>query len=194
MNTTPTPMQPAQTQNNNTQQLTMPVGSEQQITMPRPQEPSAWDKFKNWAENTGDAMQAASVGYATGATLGNFDEAMGAATAAVTFNPDNYTMGRDAVRQLQENLKNNYPNIYNGAEIAGVTHTNKYIPSSVMPVITGIGYANSLDNIPANIMQNAAVSRASKGMQKIPLFSQDVLNFGQNLASWYLLNQENETK
>ena len=46
-----------------------------------------WDKFTNWAEHIGDAMQAGAVGYATGATLGNFDEAMGAATAAVTQTP-----------------------------------------------------------------------------------------------------------
>ena len=142
-----------QTLNSNVQQLRMPAGSEQQITMPKPQEPSTWNKFKNWVENTGTAMQAASVGYATGATLGNFDEAMGTATAAVTGNPSNYTMGRDATRKLQNDLQQRHPYIYGGSEVVGVTHANKYIPAYVMPVIAGIGYANNWGNTPINIIK-----------------------------------------
>ena len=82
------------------QQLTMPTYEQYQMMQPKE---SAWEKFKNFAENTGDAMQAGAVGYATGASLGNFDEAMGAATAALTANSDNYAMGRNATRQLQNN-------------------------------------------------------------------------------------------
>ena len=180
MNTIPTPLQPAQTQNNNIQQLTMPAGSQYQITMPRPQEPSTWDKFKNWAENTGDAMQAGAVGYATGATLGNFDEAMGAATAAVTFNPDNYTMGRDAVRQLQNDLQQRHPYIYGGAEFTGAittpmhlakdtTFANKALNALTDTGLASIGYAQNLDDFAANLVANGLANIAGLGLERLPI-------------------------
>ncbi|MBO6281197.1 MAG: hypothetical protein J6N49_01555 [Alphaproteobacteria bacterium] len=185
---------PVQTQNNNVQQQTMPEGSEQQITMPKPQEESALDKFVNWAENTGDAMQAGAVGYASGASLGNFDEAMGAANAAVTLNPDNYTMGRDATRQLQNDLQQRHPYIYGGAEVLGATTTSMFTKPILAPVVAGIGYANSLNDIPINIGKNAIVSRYTNGIQKINILPKALRNFGQNVSSEYLLNKEKQEK
>lgn len=137
-------------------------------------------------------MQAASVGFATGATLGNFDEAMGATAAKLTRNPNNYARVRDSVRQLQNDLPQRHPYIYGGAEIVGATYANKLFPTYAMPVAAGIGYANSLENVPVNIVKNAIVSRATKGIQKIPYLPDFYRNFGQNWASWYLLDQENK--
>ena len=177
INTTPTTLQ---TQNNNIKQPTMPVESQYQITMPSPQEPSTWDKFKNWAENTGDAMQAASVGYATGASLGNFDEAMGTATAAVTGNPDNYIMGRDAVRQLQNDLQQRHPYIYGGAEFVGAMQTpmhlfkdttfaNKARNAITDTISASAGYAENWDDFATNLAVNGAANIAGLSLERLPI-------------------------
>lgn len=138
-----------------------------------------WDKFTNWAEHTGDAMQASAVGYATGATLGNFDEAMGAATAAVTLNPDNYTMGRDAVRQLQNDLQQRHPYIYGGAEFTGAmttpmhlvkdtTFANKALNALTDTGLASVGYAQSLDDFAANLAVNGIANAAGLPIDVIP--------------------------
>ena len=57
------------------------------------------------ANNFADATEAATVGYATGATLGNFDEALGTATAALTLNPNNYTIVRPLVQLSKKFIK-----------------------------------------------------------------------------------------
>ncbi|MBQ8464794.1 MAG: hypothetical protein IJ545_02155, partial [Alphaproteobacteria bacterium] len=86
-------------------------------------ETSAWDTVKQWKDNIADGMQAGAVGYTTGVTLGNFDEITGGATAALTGNPDNYKMGRDATRKLQNDLRERHPYIYNIAETIGTVTT-----------------------------------------------------------------------
>ena len=88
---------------------------------------STWDTLKNAANNFAGGTEAFSVGYATGASLGNFDEGMGAATAAVTGNLDNYTMGRDAVRQLQNNLQQQHPLAYGAGEFIGAMQTPMHL-------------------------------------------------------------------
>lgn len=188
----------AQLPNNNVPQLRMPTGSEQQITMPsyelqqKMQQPSAWDKVKNATNNFAGGTEAFSVGYATGASLGNFDEAMGTATAAVTGNRNNYTMGRNATRQLQTELEQRYPNIYGGAEILGATLSGKYLSPYLSPIVAGFGYAGSRNDILENIGKNVLVSRFTREIQKIPWLSQDWRNFAQNAANWYLLKKEKE--
>ena len=120
-------------QNNNQQQLRMPAGSEQQITMPsyelqqKIQQPSTWDQVRNAANNFANITKTATVGYATGATLGNFDEGMGIATAAVTLNPNNYYLGKDATKQLQKELEQRHPYVYNGAEFVGAMTTPMHL-------------------------------------------------------------------
>ena len=73
--------------------------------------------------------------FSTGITLGNFDEVMGGATAALTGNPDNYSMGRDAVRQLQKEHSQRHPYIYGGAEFVGAMMAPMHIfpPPPDMP-------------------------------------------------------------
>ena len=196
LNQTPFPKRMAQTPQaeNNNLRWEKPQGSEYQITMPKPQEVTTWDKLKDWAENTGDAMQAGAVGYATGATLGNFDEAMGTAPAAVTLDPRNYTMGRDAVRRLQNDLNHKYPYIYGGAEALGVTLSGMLTKPALASIIAGIGYADNVRDIPANIEKNAVVARFTNGIQKINVLPKEIRDFGQNAASEYLLNKEKEEK
>ena len=149
----------------------MPEGSEQQITMPKPQEESALDKFTNWAENTGDAMQAGAVGYASGASLGNFDEAMGTATAAVTLNPDNYTMGRDATRQLQNDLQQRHPYIYGGGEFLGAMNTPMHLVKDETlaqkgfnaltdTLMASVGYADNWNDFGTNLAVNGIANAA----------------------------------
>ena len=197
MNTAPVPimqMPQAQTSTNNVQQLTMPAGSQYQITMPRPQEPTAWDKFTNWAEHTGDAMQAGAVGYATGATLGNFDEAMGAATAAVTLNPDNYTMGRDATRQLQNDLQQRHPYIYGGGEFLGVMNTPMHLVKDKTlaqkgfnaltdTLMASVGYAQNGDDFLTNLAVNGIANAAGLTFDAIPILRTLGSNTGKNLLN-----------
>lgn len=192
MNTTPTPLQ---TLNNNVQQLTMPAGSEQQITMPKPQEPTAWNKFTEWAENTGDTIQAATVGYATGASLGNFDEAMGGATAAVTLNPDNYTLGRDATRNLQNNLQQRHPYIYGGSEFVGAMTTpmhlfketsfaNKARNALTDTINASVGYAQNGDDFLTNLAVNGIANTIGLKAEQLPLWrvsTRPIMQFGKSL-------------
>lgn len=147
--------------------------------MPKSQEPSTWDKFKDWANNTGDAMQAGAVGYTTGATLGNFDEAMGTVTAAVTGNPGNYTMGRDATRKLQNDLQQRHPYIYGGAEFVGAMQTpmhlvkdttfaNKALNAATDTLNASAGYAENWNDFGTNLAVNGAANIAGLTLDKIP--------------------------
>ena len=173
------------TQNNNTQQLQMPAGSEQQLTMPsyelqQPQT-STWDKIKNAANNFADATQAATVGYATGASLGNFDEAMGTATAAVTGNPNNYTLGRDATRQLQNNLQKQHPYVYGGAEFAGAmttpmhlakdtTFANKALNAFTDTLNASAGYAQNWKDFGTNLAVNGIANIVGLKAEQLPIW------------------------
>ena len=185
---------PVQTKNSNIPQLQMPAGSEQQITMPKPQEPTAWNKFTEWAENTGDAIQAATVGYATGASLGNFDEAMGGATAAVTLNPDNYTLGRDATRNLQNNLQQRHPYIYGGSEFVGAMTTpmhlfketsfaNKARNALTDTINASVGYAENWNDFGTNLAINGAANTIGLAFDAIPILRTLGSNTGKNLLS-----------
>ena len=161
------------------QQLKMPAGSEYYITTPKPQESNSWDKIKDWAENTGDAMQAGAVGYATGATLGNFDEGIGAATSAVTGNHDNYTMGRDATRQLQNELQQRHPYIYGGAEFVGAMTTPMHLAKGenfkqkafnalTDTINASAGYAQNKDDFLTNLAVNGIANVAGLPIDVIP--------------------------
>ncbi|MBR3501662.1 MAG: hypothetical protein IKO06_02020 [Alphaproteobacteria bacterium] len=185
----------AQLPNNSQQQLRMPKGSEQQITMPKPQQPTTWDKFKDWAENTGDAMQAGAVGYTTGATLGNFDEGMGLATEAVTLNSNNYTIGRDATRQLQKELKQRHPYIYDGAEFIGTMTTpmhlaketsfaNKALNAFTDTLSASAGYAENWNDFITNLAVNGIANGIGVKAEQLPMFRA----IGSNLGRWMAKN------
>ena len=160
------------------QQLTMPTYEQYQMMQPKE---SAWEKFKNFAENTGDAVQAGAVGYATGASLGNFDETMGAATAALTANSDNYAMGRNATRQLQNNLQQQHPYIYGGAEFVGAmttpmhlakdtTFANKAFNALTDTLNASAGYAENWNDFGTNLAVNGIANTAGLKAEQLPIF------------------------
>ena len=183
---------------NNAQQLQMPAGTQQQITMPsyelqqQLQQPSTWDKVKNAANNFAGGTEAFSVGYATGATLGNFDEGMGAATAAVTFNPNNYAIGRDATRQLQNDLQQQHPIAYGVGEFTGAMMTPMHLTKGenfkqkAFNALTdtlnaSAGYAENWNDFGTNLVANGAANIAGLAFDAIPVFRTLGSNTGKNL-------------
>ena len=135
--TTPIPMATA-----TPQMTTQPITSQVQ------QQPnkSAWDTVKQLGNNFADATEAGVLGYATGASLGNFDEAMGGATTA--FGVD-YKGARNAVRQLQNNLSQQNPYIYKGMEMIGAATTPMQL---LRGTSRGVQAANALaDTINASV-------------------------------------------
>ncbi len=178
---------PAQLPNNNIQQLRMPMGSEQQITMPsyelqqKIQQPSTWDRVRNAANNFADITKTATVGYADGATLGNFDEGMGVATAAVTFNPNNYYLGRDATRQLQKELQAKHPYVYGGAEFVGAMTTpmhlvkgenfkQKAFNAFTDTINASAGYAENWNDFGTNLAVNGIANIIGLTAEQLPLW------------------------
>ena len=216
-------------QNNNQQQLQMPAGTQQQITMPsyelqqQLQQPSTWDKVKNAANNFAGGTEAFSVGYATGATLGNFDEGMGAATAAVTFNPNNYTMGRNATRQLQNDLQQQHPIAYGVGEFTGAMTTPMHLAKGenfkqkAFNALTdtlnaSAGYAENLNDFGTNLAVNGIANIAGLTLDKIPItravgsttaklltngrkvVKQGINSFGDKLKNMYYKEDEDEER
>lgn len=188
-------------QNNNQQQLRMPAGSEQQITMPsyelqqKIQQPSTWDQVRNAANNFADITKTATVGYATGATLGNFDEGMGIATAAVTLNPNNYYLGKDATKQLQKELKQRHPYVYNGAEFVGAMTTpmhlvkgdnfkQKAFNAFTDTLNASAGYAENWNDFGTNLAVNGIANIIGLKAEQLPLWrasARPLAQFGKKI-------------
>ena len=186
-------------QNNIQQQLRMPAGTQQQITMPsyelqqQLQQPSTWDKVKNAANNFAGGTEAFSVGYATGATLGNFDEGMGAATAAVTLNPNNYSMGRDAIRQLQNDLQQQHPIAYGVGEFTGAMTTPMHLAKGenfkqkAFNALTdtlnaSAGYAENWNDFGTNLAVNGIANIIGLTAEQLPLWrasARPLMQFGK---------------
>jgi len=110
----------------------------------------------------------------------NFDEAMGTATAAVTGNPNNYTLGRDATRQLQNNLQKQHPYVYGGAEFAGAmttpmhlvkdtTFANKAVNAFTDTLNASAGYAQNWKDFGTNLAVNGIANSAGLSFDKVPL-------------------------
>ena len=142
-------------------------------------ETSAWNTVKQWKDNIADGMQAGAVGYTTGVTLGNFDEITGGATAALTGNPDNYKMGRDATRKLQNDLRERHPYIYGGAEFLGAmtspmhlfkdtTKVNKALNAATDTLNASAGYAENWKDFGTNLIVNGAANTLGLKIDKIP--------------------------
>ena len=214
--TTPTPWEQSNTVQQltmpvDTQQLTMPAGTQQQITMPRNQfqqeSGGVWNTIKRTAENFADATEAGTVGYTSGLTLGNFDEGMGAATALVTGNSDHYRLGRDATRQLQNDLQQRHPYIYEGAEFVGAMASptdyltkfvtpSKIADATVSTLAASAGYAKNWKDFGENLIANGVANTAglifdqlsrSKGVGRLirkPV--KQLLNYSTDKAkNWY---------
>lgn len=153
---------------------------------------SAWDRVKNAANNFAGGTEAFSVGYATGATLGNFDEGMGTATAAVTLKPNNYAMGRDATRQLQNDLQQQHPIAYGVGEFTGAmttplhlvkdtTFANKALNAATDTLNASAGYAENWDDFWTNLAVNGAANMVGLTFDAIPILRTLGSNTGKNL-------------
>lgn len=145
-------------------------------TTNNPQQSSLGNNIYKGLKSFADATETAVIAGTEGATLGNFDEIMGAATAAATLNKDNYTMGRDAIRQYQKKLQEKSPVIYGSAEFIGAMAAIMHCPESVLTkmkisnpqlfnaisdtFVASSGYAENwkdfFANLPANGLANAA--------------------------------------
>lgn len=142
---------------------------------------NAWDRVKNAANNFAGGTEAFSVGYATGATLGNFDEGMGTATAAVTLKPNNYAMGRDATRQLQNDLQQQHPIAYGVGEFTGAmttplhlvkdtTFANKALNAATDTLNASAGYAENWDDFWTNLAVNGAANNIGLQVEQLPMW------------------------
>ena len=144
-------------------------------------EQSTWDTVKQWGDNIADTVEAGVVGYTTGATLGNFDEAMGGATVALTGNSDNYNMGRDATRKLQNNLSERHPYIYGGAEFIGAmtspmhlfkdtTKVNKALNATTDTLNSSAGYAENWNDFGSNLVVNGIANGIGLSAERLPIY------------------------
>ena len=144
-------------------------------------EPRAWDTVKQWGNDFADTIEAGVIGYTTGASLGNFDEVMGGATAALTGNPDNYSMGRDAVRQLQKEHSQRHPYIYGGAEFVGAmmapmhifkdtTKVNKALNAVTDTLSASAGYAENWNDFGNNLITNSVANGIGLLAERLPIY------------------------
>lgn len=106
---------------------------------------------------------------------------MGAATAAVTGNSKNYTMGRDAVRQLQNDLSKRHPYIYGGAEFVGAmttpmhlakeeTFKNKAFNALTDTINASVGYAEDWDDFGTNLAVNGVANTIGLKAEQLPFW------------------------
>ena len=170
-----------------------------------------WDKAKSIGNNLSDMAQAASVGYATGLSLGNFDEAMGGLNALATGNQNNYKIGRDATRLLQNELKQKHPYIYGGTEFfgamqspmhlfKGTTLKQKAINALTDTLSASSGYAENMKDFGENLWVNGAANAAGLGMENVPIlraigatgkkFIKQGINFGADKGKNMLYDEE----
>ena len=145
------------------------------------QQNNIWDTVKNLGENFADATQAATVGYTTGLTLGNFDEVMGGATALLSGNSENYVKGRDATRQLQNDLSQRHPYLYGGAEFVGAVQSplqlfkgakkiDNVLNAAVNTGVASAGYAENWKDFGNNLIANGAGNTIGVKMNQLPFF------------------------
>ena len=156
-------------QNNN-----QTVNNTNEVQQASAQSSSCFDDTEQFLKCFADATKTATVAWSSGETLGNFDEIMGAGTAAVTLNGDNYTMGRDAVRQYQEELHDKNPILYESAEFIGAMSALLRCPESVLTgmkvsnpalfnaisdtFVASFGYAEDWKDFLANLAANGAAN------------------------------------
>ena len=131
---------------------------------------------KNVANSLADGAEAFSVGYATGTTLGNFDEAMGG--VATAFGAD-YKGARDVVRQLQNNLNQHHPLAYGVGEFTGAMTTpmhlvkdssfaNKALNAATDTLNASAGYAENWNDFTSNLLVNLFTNMLGLTIDKTP--------------------------
>ena len=167
------------------QMMTQPITS--QVQQPNK---SAWDTIKQWGNAIADATEAGVVGYATGVSLGNFDEAMGG--AATAFGVD-YKGARDAVRQLQNNLSQQHPWAYGVGEFTGAMTTPMHLFRDTAKVYKALnaltdtlnasaGYAENWNDFGTNLAVNGVANIVGLKAEQLPIFrasARPLVQFGK---------------
>ena len=145
-----------------TNALASQLNAQAGITDPSPHtqgQTNSLNTIKQWGNDFADATEAGVVGYVTGMSLGNFDEAMGG--AATAFGAD-YKDARDAVRNMQNNLSQQHPYIYKGMEMLGTATTpmhllndtnklNRFINALTDTINASAGYAENWNDFGVNL-------------------------------------------
>ena len=102
------------------------------------------------------------------------------ASSAVTFNPNNYTMGRDATRQLQNDLQQQHPIAYGVGEFTGAmttpmhlakdtTFANKALNAFTDTINASAGYAENWNDFGTNLVANGLANIAGLGLEGLPV-------------------------
>ena len=103
------------------------------------------------------------------------------ATAALTGNSDNYMMGRDAVRQLQNNLQQQHPWAYGVGEFAGAMQTpmhlakdttfaNKALNAFTDTINASAGYAENWNDFATNLAVNSIANNIGLHAEQLPIW------------------------
>jgi hypothetical protein len=106
---------------------------------------------------------------------------MGMVIIAFTGNPDNYNIGRDATRQLQNELQQRHPYIYGGAEFVGAMTTpmhlvkeenfkQKAFNALTDTINASAGYAQSKDDFLTNLAVNGIANIIGLKAEQLPLW------------------------
>ena len=102
----------------------------------------------------------------------------GAMTAALSKN--NYELGRDVTRQLQNELKERHPYLYGGAEFLGAVQSPAHLfrgatklknamNATTDTLAASAGYAENWKDFAANMMANGLANAVGVKMDKLPL-------------------------
>ena len=131
--------------------------------------------------NFANGTEAAVAGYTAGSTLGNFDEGMGVATAIVTANPNNYTLGRDGTRKWQNDLQQQHPFIYGASEFIGAMQTPMHLAKGenfkqkafnafTDTLNASAGYAENWNDFGTNLVANGTANAIGLKAEQLPLW------------------------
>ena len=142
---------------------------------------SSWNEVKSMVNNFANGTEAAVAGYTAGSTLGNFDEGMGVATAIVTANPNNYTLGRDGTRKWQNDLQQQHPFIYGASEFIGAMQTPMHLAKGenfkqkafnafTDTLNASAGYAENWNDFGTNLVANGTANAIGLKAEQLPLW------------------------
>lgn len=111
--------------------------------------------------------------YMTSGFMGSFEE--------FTLNPNNYAMGRDATRQLQNDLQQQHPIAYGVGEFTGAmttpmhlakdtTFANKALNAFTDTINASAGYAENWNDFGTNLVANGAANWLGLKFEQLPIF------------------------
>lgn len=157
---------------------------------------NAYSNAKQMAKNFANDVAGTGITFTQGLTGNNFDEMVGGIGAKIVTGLSNhdktntaaynhaYSHIRDDIRAQHNNFKERYPTLGDVLEISG-TIWNKISNPYALAVLYGIGSADNMDLIPAEIVSNALGNKYAK---KIPthILPKPLDEFAQEYFSRYI--------